>query len=36
MIIKMNPDMLPIGIFSVDMKDKDATELSHYVDREYP
>ena len=33
MIIKMNPDMLPIGIFSVDMKDKDVTELSHYVDQ---
>ncbi len=33
MIIKMNPDMLPIGIFSVDMEDMDVAEVSNFVDQ---
>ncbi|MFA7412277.1 MAG: efflux RND transporter permease subunit [Tissierellaceae bacterium] len=32
MIIKMNPDMLPIGIFAVDMEDMDIVEISNFVD----
>ncbi|NLV88254.1 MAG: MMPL family transporter [Tissierellia bacterium] len=32
MIIRLNPDMLPIGIFSVDMEDMDVVEISDFVD----
>lgn len=32
MIIKMNPDMLPIGIFSVDMEGKEVAEISSFID----
>lgn len=32
MIIKINPDMLPIGIFSVDMEGMDVKEVSDFVD----
>lgn len=32
MIIKMNPDMMPVMISSVDMKGMDAKELSSFVD----
>ncbi|MCK9444144.1 MAG: efflux RND transporter permease subunit [Tissierellaceae bacterium] len=33
MIIKMNPDMLPIGIFSVDMEDMDVVQVSNFVEQ---
>lgn len=32
MIIRLNPDMLPIGIFSVDMEGMDVVEISDYVE----
>ena len=32
MIIRLNPDMLPIEIFSVDMEDMDVVEISDFVD----
>ena len=32
MIIRLNPDMLPIGIFSVDMEGMDVAEISDFVE----
>jgi multidrug efflux pump subunit AcrB len=32
MIIKMNPDMLPIGIYAADMDNKDVVEISNFLE----
>ncbi|MBR5251737.1 MAG: efflux RND transporter permease subunit [Oscillospiraceae bacterium] len=35
MLMKLNPDMLPVQVLSVDMDGMDIKELSHYIEEEF-